>query len=107
MRPPPGHARRSLHRRARPAVAPGEPRLVRGPATGAGGRTDARPPRRRHSAAGRDAAMLADARARVDAAKVALGERGPVWWSDGAPDLNRHMARTTVYADWYAGSNAL
>ena len=39
----------------------------------------------------------------VDAAKVALGERGPVWWTDGAPDLNRHMARTTPYADWYAG----
>lgn len=38
----------------------------------------------------------------VDAAKHALGERGPVWWSDGAPDLNRHMARTTVYADWFA-----
>ena len=43
-----------------------------------------------------------DARARVDAAKVALGERGPVWWTDGAPDLNRRMARTTPYADWFA-----
>ena len=42
------------------------------------------------------------AHAAVDAAKVALGERGPVWWDDGAPDLNRHMARTTPYADWYA-----
>ncbi|WP_085810728.1 hypothetical protein [Sphingomonas sp. TZW2008] len=49
-----------------------------------------------------DAQALAEARARVDAAKVALGERGPVWWQDGAPDLNRHMARTTPYADWYA-----
>jgi len=38
----------------------------------------------------------------VDAAKVALGERGPVWWSDGAPDLNRHLARTTSYAAWFA-----
>lgn len=35
----------------------------------------------------------------VDRAKRALGERGPVWWKDGAPDLNRHMARTTPYAD--------
>ncbi len=26
------------------------------------------------------------ARQQVDAAKIALGERGPVWWSDGAPD---------------------
>ncbi|RUN78596.1 hypothetical protein EJC47_00640 [Sphingomonas sp. TF3] len=39
----------------------------------------------------------------VDRAKRALGERGPVWWHDGAPDLNRHMARTTPSADWYAG----
>lgn len=43
------------------------------------------------------------ARARVDAAKHALVERGAVWWTDGAPDLNRHLARTTPYADWYAG----
>jgi hypothetical protein len=42
------------------------------------------------------------ARARVDAAKVALGERGPVWWDDGAPDLTRHLARTTSYGDWFA-----
>ena len=35
-------------------------------------------------------------------AKVALDERGPVWWDDGAPDLNRHLARTGPYADWYA-----
>jgi len=41
------------------------------------------------------------ARKAVDAAKVALGERGPVWWTDGAPDLNRHLARTTEYAEWY------
>jgi hypothetical protein len=27
----------------------------------------------------------------VDEVKRALGERGPVWWDDGAPDLNRHM----------------
>ena len=38
----------------------------------------------------------------VDQAKHALGERGPVWWSDGAPDYNRHMARNTPYADWFA-----
>ena len=46
---------------------------------------------------------LREARADVDAAKVALGERGPVWWTDGAPDLNRHMARNTPYADWASG----
>jgi hypothetical protein len=38
----------------------------------------------------------------VDDAKQALGERGPVWWDDGSPDLNRHMAKNTPYADWYA-----
>ncbi len=47
-------------------------------------------------------AALAQARARVDAAKRALGERGPVWWVDGAPDLNRHLVRTTYYAAWWA-----
>ncbi|NGZ87769.1 hypothetical protein GW587_26355 [Duganella sp. SAP-35] len=42
------------------------------------------------------------ARAAVDEAKRLLGERGPVWWNDGAPDYNRHMVRNTPYADWYA-----
>lgn len=46
---------------------------------------------------------LADARLRVNEAKVTLGERGPVWWNDGAPDLNRHMAKNTPYAAWFAG----
>lgn len=50
-----------------------------------------------------DGEALAAAGQAVDAAKVALGERGPVWWTDGAPDLNRHMARTTPYAAWFAG----
>ncbi len=49
-----------------------------------------------------DTEAIAAARTRVHAAKVALGERGPVWWDDGAPDLNRHMARNTPYADWFA-----
>lgn len=48
-----------------------------------------------------DPVALRAARARVDAAKVALGERGPVWWTDGTPDLNRRLARNTGYADWY------
>jgi len=49
-----------------------------------------------------DAPAETAAHAAVDVAKRALGERGPVWWTDGAPDLNRHMARNTPYADWYA-----
>jgi hypothetical protein len=38
----------------------------------------------------------------VDISKQALGERGPVWWTDGAPDLNRHMVKNTPYASWFA-----
>jgi hypothetical protein len=45
-----------------------------------------------------DADALKAARAAVDGAKVALGERGPVWWTDGAPDFNRRMVRNTPYA---------
>lgn len=41
------------------------------------------------------------ARARVHAAKVALGERGPTWW-DGE-DHNRHAPEHTPYASWWAG----
>ena len=42
------------------------------------------------------------ARQLVDAAKIALGERGPVWWTDGSPDLNQHLAKNTPYAAWFA-----
>jgi hypothetical protein len=46
---------------------------------------------------------MRDARTRVDSAKVALGERGRVWWDDGAPDLNRHLVKNTSYAEWARG----
>lgn len=60
--------------------------------------------RRRVGSAKRAGELEAERRARaaVDAAKRALGERGPVWWTDGAPDYNRRMAKNTPYADWYA-----
>lgn len=60
--------------------------------------------RRAVAAAGRSgrSAEMKAARARVQAAKVALGERGPVWWSDGSPDYNRYMVKNTPYASWYA-----
>jgi Protein of unknown function (DUF3606) len=45
-----------------------------------------------------------NARAAVDRAKRSLGERGPVWWTDGAPDYNRHLATNTPYAAWYAST---
>ncbi|WP_228242106.1 hypothetical protein [Porphyrobacter sp. GA68] len=44
------------------------------------------------------------ARAQVHAAKVALGERGPIWWSDGAPDENRRLVKNSSYADWWSDS---
>ena len=50
-----------------------------------------------------DDEALKVARSQVNEAKVALGERGPVWWTDNAPDYNRYMAKNTPYADWYAG----
>ena len=51
-------------------------------------------------ASDREAERLA--RADIDAAKRALGERGPVWWADGAPDYNRRLVVGTPYATWYA-----
>src|SRR3954465_14723326 len=55
--------------------------------------------------AANDAAALAAARKAVDAAKVGLGERGPVWWTDGAPDLNRHKVKESPYDSWYNSSS--
>lgn len=49
-----------------------------------------------------DGAARESARADVDAAKVALGERGPVWWTDGSPDYNRYLAKNTPYSAWSA-----
>lgn len=48
-----------------------------------------------------DAEELAQARWAVNEAKVALGERGPVWWTDGAPDFNRHLVTNSPYASWF------
>lgn len=42
-----------------------------------------------------------EARKRVNDAKIALGERGPVWWTDGSADLNRRLVKNTPYAAWY------
>ena len=46
-----------------------------------------------------------DARSRVHAAKVALGERGPTWW-DGDEDVNRMKPENTPYAEWWAARGA-
>ncbi len=36
----------------------------------------------------------------IDCTKQMLGERGPVWWDDGAPDYNRYLAKNTPYKSW-------
>ncbi|ROM34168.1 hypothetical protein BK648_25900 [Pseudomonas poae] len=48
-----------------------------------------------------DPQQLSAARQQVQCAKVALGERGPVWWDDGSPDFNRYQVANTPYAEWY------
>lgn len=48
-----------------------------------------------------DPERLAAARAAVNRAKIALGERGEPWWTDGAKDYNRHMVKNTPYAQWH------
>ena len=48
-----------------------------------------------------DEAGISAARRAVDDAKRKLGERGEVWWTDGAPDWNRHLVRNTPYAEWF------
>jgi hypothetical protein len=49
-----------------------------------------------------DPVAMKVARNAVDDAKVALGERGPVWWTYGTADFNRNMADNTPYAEWFA-----
>jgi hypothetical protein len=51
-------------------------------------------------AAGDETAISA-ARRLVSAARSGLGERGQVWWKDGAPDFNRTLVKNSPYADWY------
>jgi hypothetical protein len=53
-----------------------------------------------------DDGELTVAREYVQAAKVALGECGPVWWDDGSPDFHRHKVLNTLYAEWYRSLSA-
>lgn len=45
--------------------------------------------------------LLKAARKLVDDAKRRLGERGPVSWSDGEPDLNRSLVEMSPYCEWW------
>ena len=53
-----------------------------------------------------DETQLNGARARVQNAKVELGERGPVWWDDGSPDFNQCQVKNTPYSQWYKSLGA-
>lgn len=44
---------------------------------------------------------LREARDAVQAAKEALGERGPVWWDDDTPDEGGLAPRNSSYAKWW------
>lgn len=49
---------------------------------------------------------MAQARAAVDAAKRQLGERGPVWWTNGDADEGGKHPKNSSYAEWWAGLDA-
>lgn len=49
-----------------------------------------------------DEDAISAARKLVARAQVGLGERGPAWWKDGAPDFNRTQVKNSPYADWFA-----
>ncbi len=49
-----------------------------------------------------DEEAITAARRIIHGAQVGLGERGKVWWHDGAPDLNRTLAKNSPYAEWFA-----
>lgn len=48
-----------------------------------------------------DREALAAARRAVDSAKRGLGERGPVWWTDGDQGWNPHLVKNSPYARWF------
>ena len=49
-----------------------------------------------------DLVLVREARLRIGQLRVALGERGAPWWTDGAPDYNKKHVAKTPYADWYS-----
>lgn len=41
------------------------------------------------------------ARYELNEVKIKLGERGPVWWDDGVPDLTHHKVKGSIYEKWF------
>ena len=56
----------------------------------------------KQSGAGEEDDAMRAARHAVNEAKVALGERGPVWWKDGAEPQDRLSPANSTYAEWWA-----
>lgn len=52
-----------------------------------------------------DEDALKASRVAVNAVKISLGERGPVWWTDGTKDFNRYLVKNTPYRQWYEQAN--
>jgi len=46
-------------------------------------------------------ARMAGNRAAALEVKIELGEAGPVWWDDGAPDYSGQQPANTPYSDWW------
>ena len=46
-------------------------------------------------------ARMAKDRPSVIEAKTELGEMGPVWWQDGAPDYSGQSPVNTPYSEWW------
>jgi len=46
-------------------------------------------------------ARMSKDRQAVLVAKTELGEAGPVWWDDGAPDYSGKHPADTPYCDWW------
>ncbi len=84
-------AKGRLWRRTDPALAPSERRAA----------IKALMRARREVGLAGDAEAERAARDDVDEAKRRLGERGPVWWSDGAPDESRLAPWNSSYAAWW------
>lgn len=59
----------------------------------------------KHAKTNEDDRASKDARQRVNLVKIALGERGEVWWNDGSPDYNQRLVDHTPYAEWYERLN--
>ncbi len=54
-----------------------------------------------------DEDAIRQARDAVQSAKEALGERGPVWWDDDAPDEGGLAPHNSSYAEWWERQDSI